>query len=81
MKEPGALRGGEWNQAPQGFRRPKAARCAETAAAESGGGVLAGVPQLPAVQRPRGTCCLGLATFPRAPWLRPPLVSAQLGAL
>lgn len=38
MKEPGALQGGEWNQAPQGFRRPKAARCAETAAAESWGG-------------------------------------------
>ena len=44
------------------------------------GGACRGTP-ISSRQRPRGTCCLGLATFPRAPRLRPPLVSAQLGAL
>lgn len=81
---PGAS-GGDWSEVPQGFRRSEAAGCAETAAAESAGWrvgvVLAGIPQFPASQRPRSTCCLGLAMFPRAPRLRPPLVSALLGAL
>lgn len=44
------------------------------------GGACRGTP-ISSRQRPRGTSCLGLATFPRAPRLRPPLVSAQLGAL
>lgn len=74
----GAL-GGDWSQAPQGFRRPEPPVVPRLQLLKVGG-ACRGTP-ISSRQRPRGTCCLGLAMFPRAPRLRPPLVSAQLGAL
>ena len=59
MKEPGALRGvngARLLRASDGQKPPVVPRLQRLRV--GGRGVLAGVPQLPAAQRPRGTCCL-----------------------
>lgn len=79
-REPGAPRGVTGAGLPRASDGQKPPIVPRLQLLRMGVGVLAGVPQFPAAQRPRGTCCLGLTMFPPAPWLRPPLVSAQLGA-
>lgn len=69
--------GDHWSRAPQSFRRPEPPVGWRLQLLRAR--VLSGAPQFPAAQHPRGISCFGLAMFPRAPRLRPPLVSAQLG--